>query len=199
VEEEKIMMDRVEAKRTLREWMIKERQSVSESKRKSHSRSIARRVTTSPLFREAKTVAVFLGFGSEVQTDAIVEAAWRKKKTVLIPMTDYGLQKTYFAVFRRGDRLYRTNRGPLELSQSKSPFSKRTIDLILVPGLAFDREGNRLGYGGGVYDRLLEKTPRAQHVGLYFSNQELKRIPRDKHDQPLNAAITEKEFVKFPT
>jgi 5-formyltetrahydrofolate cyclo-ligase len=181
----------------LREWMVKERQSISPNQRKSKSAAIVKRAISSPFFKRAKTVAIFLGFGSEVQTEEMVEAAWRKKKTVLIPMTDYGLGKSYFAVFRRGDLLYKTNRGPLELKQSKTAFKKGSIDLILVPGLAFDRTGHRLGYGGGVYDRLLAQSPRAKRVGLYFSNQELPHVPRESHDQPLHAIVTENEFQKF--
>lgn len=191
------MMDRKEAKRTLREWMIKERQAISQSRRKSMSHSIARCVIGSPFFRRAKTVAIFLGFGSEVQTEKIVEAAWKKKKTVLIPMTDYGLHKSYFAVFRRGDKLYRTNRGPLELVKSSKAFDKGSLDLIFVPGLAFDHDGHRLGYGGGVYDRLLKNSKRAKRVGLYFSNQEIAYVPRDNHDEQLHIAVTNKEVFTF--
>ncbi len=190
-------MNRLEAKRTLREWMIKERQSISPIARKSKSASIVRRTVLSPFFKKAKVVAIFLGFGSEVQTESIVEAAWRKKKTVLIPITGIEWEKSYFAVFRRGDHLYKTNRGPLELRKSKVPFNKGSIDLIFVPGLAFDRKGHRLGYGGGVYDRLLAKSPRAKRVGLYFSNQELPHVPRESHDQPLHAIVTENEWQRF--
>jgi 5-formyltetrahydrofolate cyclo-ligase len=195
--EKSLMIDLIEAKRTLREWMIKERQAILPSRREKMSRAIARRVTSSPFFKKAKTVAIFLGFGSEVQTEAILEAAWEMKKTVLIPMTSRGLDRSYFTIFRRGDRLYRTDRGPLELERSRRAFTMNSVDLIFVPGLAFDRGGHRLGYGGGVYDRLLAQSPRAHRVGLYFSAQEISRIPRGGHDQQLYAIVTEKEVLRL--
>jgi 5-formyltetrahydrofolate cyclo-ligase len=65
--------------------------------------------------------------------------------------------------------------------------------VVLVPGLAFDERGHRLGYGGGVYDRMLVKTPRAKHIGLFFAQQRLNKIPIETHDKPLHRIITENE------
>lgn len=191
------MISMKEAKRTLRIWMIKERQAIPPQKRTRQSRAIARHVTASAVFKKAKTIAIFLGFGSEVQTDAIVQKAWALKKKVLIPMTDYGLHKSYFVVFQKGDRLTKTNRGPMELIHSRKPFPMKSIDLVLVPGLAYDRKGYRLGYGGGVYDLLLKKATRAASIGIFFSMQELVCVPREAHDQALDGVMTEKESLTF--
>ncbi len=69
------------------------------------------------------------------------------------------------------------------------------IDLIIVPGVAFDKKGNRIGHGKGYYDRLLDKT-NATKIGLAFEFQLLKEIPTDKHDLPIDILITEKRIIK---
>lgn len=69
--------------------------------------------------------------------------------------------------------------------------------LVLVPLLGFDRSGNRLGYGGGYYDRTLAALPHAASIGYAPSTQEVAHLPRGPHDQPLNCIVTEKEVIRF--
>lgn len=182
-----------EIKRWLRRYAIKRRQSLGPSLQKTNSQKIIRNLLRTSEFRRAKHIATFLGFASEVQTDKLIEACWKAKKNVLIPMTAKGFHKPYFVSFRRGDKLKKTEYGPLETLEKKTPFNFRSIDLVIVPGLAYDDRGYRLGYGGGVYDRLLEKTPKADHVGLFFSIQKLYRLPCEKHDRPLKRIVTEQK------
>lgn len=186
-----------EAKRHLRTWMIRNRQAIPVAARIRKSRAITRHVVKNAIFKRSKIVAVFLGFASEVQTEGIVKAAWRKGKTVVVPMTDNGFNKSYFAVFKKGARTAASSRGPLELLGKVKPSSFRKIDLVLVPGLAFDRHGTRLGYGGGVYDVLLKKASRAASIGLYFSEQEMAHLPKEKHDYKLDGVITETGLQRF--
>src|SRR5258706_11044499 len=115
------------------------------------------------------------------------------KKEVVAPITSQGFHRPYFVVFKNKDKLYKTKRGPLELKEKKKPFKFSSIDLVLVPGLGFDRFGYRLGYGGGVYDRILGRTAKAYHVGLFFSHQELKKIPVGKSDRPMDFVFTEEQ------
>lgn len=161
------------------------------TERRRLSARIGRHLTRSADFRRAKAVALFIGFGSEVATEAIIREAWRTGKNVLIPMTSLGFNRPFFALFRKGDRLVRTSYGPLELVEKTVPVNMRTIDLVVVPGLGYDDDGYRLGYGGGVYDRLLAQTPGARHVGLFFSGQRVHAIPKGRHDHPMTAIVTE--------
>jgi 5-formyltetrahydrofolate cyclo-ligase len=80
----------------------------------------------------------------------------------------------------------------MELVRPRKPFGLRQIDLVLVPGLAFDRNGYRMGYGGGVYDRLLSRTPQARHIGLFFSQQFVHALPKESFDQKMDIVLTEK-------
>ena len=186
-----------DAKRWLRRYLAGVRQSLTPAERRRLSGRIAAHLTHSADYRLSKTVALFIGFGSEVSTDAIVRDAWRSGKNVLIPITSSGFQRPFFALFKKGDRLVKTSYGPLELVERTQAFNMIKVDLIVVPGLGFDDRGYRLGYGGGVYDRLLAQARRARHVGLFFSAQRVHAIPKGRHDRPMTAIVTEDGV--FPT
>lgn len=72
------------------------------------------------------------------------------------------------------------------------------VDLLVVPGVAFDDSGHRLGQGGGFYDRLLAREPRPFAVGLAYELQVVDRVPRDPHDMQVDAVITERRTLRFP-
>ncbi len=181
-----------EAKRWLRRCLIRLRQSLPASERKRASRRAVAALLRSSLYRRSKTIAVFVSFGSEIETRLLVERAWADQKNVLLPITRHGFHSPHFALFRPDDSLAATRHGHHEHVKTTTPFHFGRIDLVVVPGLAFDDAGFRLGYGGGVYDRLLAQTPRAHHVGLFFSSQRLHRLPRNRHDHPMTAIVTER-------
>jgi 5-formyltetrahydrofolate cyclo-ligase len=187
-----------EAKRWLRRACVQVRQSVSAKDRQAWSLRAVKRVTLMPEYRRAKTVAGFIHFGSEIETDGFIQRAWKDGKNVVIPMCERGFDKPYFASFRRGDPLTQTAKGPFELVEKRGAFPWSSIDFVIVPGLAFDSQLNRLGYGGGVYDRLLSKTSKAVHVGLFLEAQELDRLPVSRHDKTLHAVVTEKRILRRP-
>lgn len=187
-----LIVDPTEAKRWLRQFMVKKRQALGAARQKKLSQKIINNLLHSSEFKKAKTVAAFLGFASEVRTEGILEAGWKTGKTMLIPITTRGFDKPYFAVFHKGHPLQKTKHGHWELSGKTKAFNFKSIDLVLVPGLAFDNQGYRLGYGGGVYDRILKKTKTATHAGLFFSIQNLPVLPRQNHDQKLRLIVTEK-------
>jgi 5-formyltetrahydrofolate cyclo-ligase len=187
-----------EAKRWLRAVCVQVRRSVSSKGRKRWSALAAKRLAGLPEYRRAKTVAAFINFGSEIETDDFIQRAWKDGKNVVIPMCKNGFDKPYFVLFRRGDQLKKTAHGPCELLERRGAYPLSSIDLVVVPGLAFDARLHRLGYGGGVYDRLLSKTRRAVHVGLFMESQELERLPNAPHDRALHAVVTEKRVLRRP-
>ncbi|MFN0118645.1 MAG: 5-formyltetrahydrofolate cyclo-ligase [Elusimicrobiota bacterium] len=182
-------IDIKEMKRWLRIYLIKIRQSIPEKKRKISSQEIIQQFLKSSYYKKAKTIATFIGFASEVDTWPLIEKAWKDSKNVLIPVTDRGFHEPYFALLKKSDRLKKTSQGPLEFADIKPPFHLKKIDVVIVPGLGFDSNGYRIGYGGGVYDRILLKTPKAHHIGFFFKEQKLHAIPREKHDLPLDLVI----------
>ncbi len=85
---------------------------------------------------------------------------------------------------------------PNRIYDSQEIPKNKVYDLIIVPVVGFDRTGNRLGYGGGYYDKFLARNKCRQTIGLAYSFQEVENIPAEEHDQKLDLIITEKEIIK---
>ena len=81
---------------------------------------------------------------------------------------------------------------PIELAK----ITYKSIDMVLVPGVIFDKNGYRLGYGLGYYDRFLNKLPKAVKVGLCFDFQVMDKVPREEHDIPVDYIVTDKEIIE---
>lgn len=184
-----------ESKRWLRRYLIRRRQAIPEKFRRRWSKQAVEKLLRSPYYKKAKVVATFLSFGSEIMTDGLVQHAWKQGKKVLVPMTTDGFDMPFFVTFQRGDKLKKTPHGPFELIEKKKPFPFHSIDLVILPGLGFDANGFRLGYGGGVYDRILAKTPQAKHIGIFYGAQFMPVLPRGKHDRKMHAIVTEQRVL----
>jgi len=79
--------------------------------------------------------------------------------------------------------------------QVGKPISPNSLDVVVVPGVAFDPDGNRIGYGGGYYDRFLIQVPRAWRIGVCYDLQLIKEVPRADHDVPVDAVVTEAKTI----
>jgi 5-formyltetrahydrofolate cyclo-ligase len=100
------------------------------------------------------------------------------------------------AEVRRGDPLHPTDYGPREPSR-RVPVDPSEVDVVITPGLAFNRRGNRLGYGGGYYDRYLRRLhPTALRVGIGFSGQVLDDVPSGEEDEPVDMIVTDEEVIR---
>ena len=180
----------------LRRIFKSERKSIKPKERKKKEQQIISRLCRSSSFKGAKTISTFIGFGDEVNTWPLIKAAWRSDKKVYIPDTRQGNRKPRFVLFSPGDILRKTKQGPYELKTKKPSSALSKIDLILVPGLAFDETGTRLGFGGGFYDASLKKFTGAQSLGVFFSCQQAHRLPKENHDQSVDVILTENGFIK---
>jgi 5-formyltetrahydrofolate cyclo-ligase len=163
--------------------------------RAARSAAICARVIGLPQFQAAPSIHCFLPMRSEVDTQAIVAAALAAGKAVAVPVSerDEPLSHSWIsslepAAFVPGG--FGTLRPRIRL-----PAAPGTWALTIVPLLAFDREGFRLGYGKGHYDALLASAPTFA-VGVAFAAQEQPCLPRESHDQPLNLIVTEDELIR---
>jgi 5-formyltetrahydrofolate cyclo-ligase len=155
-------------------------------------------LTALPEFRQARTVMVYLHMAHELSVDAAAEAAWADGKTVLAPK---------FSVRRRemvGVRIDSLTEGlvpgdyGIREPAAWDPWPVGEIDLVVVPGLAFDRRGNRLGRGAGLYDRFLASPQRrALACGAAFAEQLVDRLPAQPHDVPLNLLGTDRQVLRY--
>ncbi|HJP66247.1 MAG TPA: 5-formyltetrahydrofolate cyclo-ligase, partial [Actinomycetota bacterium] len=139
------------------------------------------------------TVMVFSSFGSEVPTEGIVGRLHERGQAALLPYLDDGeLRATRFAP---GDRTTATTYGPRE-PRSRMAVDPGEIDVVIAPGLAFDRRGHRLGYGGAYYDRYLPLLgSKALRIGIAFHQQLLDEVPAGGHDAPVDVVVTDREIV----
>ncbi len=139
----------------------------------------------------ARTVLLFYSFGSEVGTGGTTERILSEGKRLLLPyLTGTGAMEA--AELRPGDPLEPTAYGPREPA-SRVAVDPAEVDLVVVPGLAFDRYGHRLGYGGGHYDRFLSRMGiGAPRVGVAFAVQIVERLPVEPGDEPVDIVVTDR-------
>jgi 5-formyltetrahydrofolate cyclo-ligase len=154
---------------------------------------IGERLFAQPGVREAGTVMLYSSVGAEVATGPMAERLWREGRRVLLPAMAAGEIEPVLA--DPGELMAPSSFGPLE-PVKRRPVPLEEIDVVVVPGLAFDRRGNRLGYGGGHYDRFLRRLGgRTVRVGVGFGVQLLDAVPAWPGDEPLDAVVTEEEAV----
>lgn len=161
----------------------------------SASRAVCEALSNLPLFRQARCIGAYLSLPTEIGTGEILEAAWRQGATVCVPYFrpesgDYGLSRL------DRDSPLREGRWHLREPEHPEPMDPPQLDLILVPGVAFDRQGGRLGHGGGHYDRLLVRVARPLRLGLAFQDQVVDHLPEEDHDQGVQAILTDQGLIE---
>ena len=152
---------------------------------------IAKRLFAMPFYLEAQTVLAYLSFLNEVGTDTLIQKALRAGKRIAAPVTKRGepLMKAY-RMFDL-DNVQMGEWGMREPVATDQGITPDEFDLILVPGLAFTRTGDRLGYGGGYYDRYLAKVrPSTICVGLAYDFQVIPSLTVESFDFRLDYVLT---------
>lgn len=171
----------------------------SQEERRSAGRSLADRLVLLPEWRAARRVALYASLASEPDTDLLFERARGEGKRVYYPFCRGEDRSLGFAEV---EELGWLRSGPLRFREPPPALSAGRLeaDLLLIPGLGFDREGMRLGRGSGYYDRTLaEMDAERLRVGLFFSWQELQRVATEGHDQRMDMVLTEKEVIRIRT
>jgi 5-formyltetrahydrofolate cyclo-ligase len=190
----------LEAKKSLRNEVRARRDA--QANRDELSRQIGARLSELPEYAAAGTVVFYVGFRSEVQTLAMLDAAWHVGKRVAVPYCVAG--RLELVEIDGLDDLASGTLGILEPRPGLRSHPDRRVtptepDLIVVPGLAFDRQGNRLGYGQGYYDKLLPLVrPDAALVALAYECQLVDAAPHLEHDVPVHKVVTERTIYDCP-
>ena len=152
-------------KKALRKQVLQELKSLSKEEKQSINYWLTDQFFQHPFYKEAKTIATYLSFPHEFQTAKLIEQAQKGGKTILIPKT-YPHGKMDFVLYEP-EKLERNSFGLLEPKGNFSIIEPSLIDLIHVPGVAFNPSRYRVGYGGGYYDRYLEPFPGHTISTLY--------------------------------
>lgn len=175
--------------------MLQHLHSLSKGDHITLSEKIEASLYTQKEWQEAKVIGITLSMGKEVHTDSIIERAWKEGKKVAVPKCERGTGKMTFRCITNFDQLetvYMNLREPIpSITEIVGP---EQMDLLIVPGVVFTREGIRIGYGGGYYDRYLENY-EGNTLSLAFHFQVVSYIPAEPFDQPIQKIITEKETI----
>lgn len=158
------------------------------------SKLICQRIIASSLYKNANVILAYLAFGKEVSCDELVIQALTDGKTVCIP---YIIDKEHFLAAKLNslENLVLDRYGIRTVAEPIIEVSHSDIDLILVPGLAFGRDGSRMGMGAGYYDRFLADT-QAITLGLAYEKMLQDEIPTDEHDIAMEYIVTESNLIQ---
>ena len=186
-------------KNELRKQILKSRDELDHEISIEKSKKAAENVVNSDIFAKAENVMVFSSFRSEIGTTDIINAIFANNKKLFMPLSMMETKEIVCCRISSLEDLELGNYGILE-PKKRSIFigDSKDLDLIIVPGAAFDMKGHRIGYGAGYYDRLLSRpNMKAVTVGLCFDMQIVPYVPNSKHDISLDYLVTEKGVCKI--
>ena len=185
-------------KATIRKEILEKRKSQDLEIRAAQSRSIIRSLLNHKEFQKADKILIYLSKDGEVSTDDLLGRAFELGKRVCVPVVDRGSDELRVSELPGPDISFRLGafgvREPAEQDLNFLPPDQ--IDLVVAPGLAFDRRGGRIGYGKGYYDRLLSRLgSHVPRISLAFDFQVLDTVPQDESDIQVDVIITEKNTM----
>lgn len=183
----------METKKDIRKYIYGVRKKCTDQEVEYWSHKVTEKVLALPSFLQADRVMVYADYNHEVMTRYIIEEAWKQKKEVAVPkvsgkdmifyrLTDFAqLKEGYYGI--------------------PEPTEGEVVDwqdaLMIMPGVAFDKANHRVGYGGGFYDRFLEKHPALIRVAVAFEFQILKQVPVEPTDILPQIIVTEEKLYKL--
>ena len=187
-----------ERKHRIRQSILAMRRGLSEAERLARSHCVWERVATLSCYQRARVVLGYMAFDHEVLTDGLMRQSIASGKQIVLPMVQANRQGMALYVIADLQRDVAPGyRGILEPQPQRTrAVAPETLDMALVPGVAFDPGGGRLGFGVGFYDRLLSQLPRGiPTVGLAFDFQVIPRLPSQPHDVTLDVIVTESRVI----
>jgi 5-formyltetrahydrofolate cyclo-ligase len=186
----------LENKADIRVQVSRALETLSEKNYLKWSSDIAAHLISSTYWKDAKVIAFTISRGREVDTYYLIRKAWEEGKQIVVPRANFQTKLMTFYELTRFDHLesqpYSLKEPMIEYCQA---INHENIDLVIVPGLAFDKSGYRLGFGGGFYDRFLP-TVDAITISLAFPSQIVKALPVEKHDQQVDHIVTPSGFLQ---
>jgi len=173
-------------KKELRSMIRAKKRAMTEEEICSRSKALGKLFAQSLLYKEAKTIYGYLPYNQEVRTVAMLEQAIRDGKKVAVPkVIGDEMRFIYLEDMTQVEKGYAGIPEPV----ADGPVAEDKTALVLMPGLAFDREGHRIGYGGGFYDRFLEKEPQHPTLALCYEFQMLPHLDTEEHDIPVDCVL----------
>jgi len=175
-------MDKKELRRQIRE----KKRAMTEEQIVAASARLAELFLNCPQYQEAKTIYGYLPYNQEVRTVPMLEQAMKDGKRVAVPKC-YGDQMRF--IYMEDLSLVENGYANIPEPIADAPVADDPTALVLMPGLAFTKEGNRMGYGGGFYDKFLAAEPNHPTVALCYDFQMVDYIPTDDYDIPVDRVL----------
>ena len=173
-------------KKELRSLIRQQKRAMTESQIREKSEKLGQLFAASAAYRNAKTVYGYLPYNQEVRTVAMLERAIADGKRVAVPkVIGDDMKFIYIADLSRVEKGYAGIPEPVD----DGPIADDPTALVLMPGLAFDREGHRIGYGGGFYDRFLAQEPDHPTLALCYDFQIMESLETEEFDIPVDTVL----------
>jgi len=190
---------------SLRKKLRAQRRKLSRTEQLQHARKLASLVVKHRLFRASRHIAVYFAADGEIDPALLARAIWQRKRRCYLPVLNAPYPRSMaFALYRPDSRLKLNQfRIPEPVTGRKHLRRSKQLDLVMMPLVAFDAQGNRLGMGAGYYDRTLAhllwqgKWRKPKLVGLAHELQKVSRLSVQPWDVPMNAVATEKAIYSF--
>lgn len=176
-------------KHTLRREMITRLRNLDENKKKRWMEKIEKSLYKQTEWKHAKTIGITISNSFELPTKDIIETAWDEQKYVAVPLCDPENRQMEFYVIRSLNDLQEGYAGLKEPMKVCEKVNQDMIDLLVVPGICFDKRLYRIGQGGGFYDRFLQAY-QGSTISLAYGIQVLPDIPKEPFDIPVKKLIT---------
>lgn len=188
-----------EDKAVLRKQYLEKRKNLGQVERESAERQVLQTLTALPEYQNAKVVLAYVSVRGEMDTQGLLQRAQQDHKTIGLPRVE-GKQMS----FRKVTDLTKLTEGSFHIPEPSQDapivlpeqYAPQEI-LFVIPGSVFDRNGGRIGYGGGFYDRYFEKYPNLIRTAPVFELQFANRVPMNEFDQKMDLIISEKGIYRF--
>lgn len=184
-------------KKSIRSLILDKKSKLGRKDHELFSNIITEKILGSYLYKKSNTIMTFISFSNEVNTHNLIKESISNKKRIIVPITFPKTKEIRPSEISNFDEL---EIGFYNILTPKKEFVRlinpMEIELTIVPGLAFDRNGYRIGYGGGYYDRFLSLYPDIIKIGIAFDLQIVDSLPREEFDIPVDFIVTEKEIIK---
>lgn len=178
-------------KKDIRKTILQSRQALSKEEVYQKSNLIFQTLKECSEYRNAELLYLYMDFKNEVMTRDIIEDAYKLGKKIAIPKIEENEMHFYYL-----EQMEDAKTGYFGIREPKS--LERVTDsqgIMITPGIAFDLQGYRIGYGKGFYDRYLHTNPVSKKIAIAFEVQIVEAIPYDTHDIPMNIIITEDRTI----
>ncbi len=190
-------------KQEIRKTIRVKRNNLPQSVQQSSQQAIAKQLSDCGLIAQHQHIACFLSFDGEISTQTIFNHLFEQKKNCYLPkLKPFKPNRLWFMPYCENSLMVNNRYGIPEVDATlNNAITVSKIDLVLLPLVAFDKNGNRLGMGGGFYDatfaHLKNSLNRPIFIGLAYDAQQVDNLPSDPWDLPLDGVCTEKQFYDF--